>query len=163
MFAFSPTAVKTTAGAGDWMLARSRAATIWLSLTFSRVKTSIVGHWGKKFPLSLSGFTSSRSLSSVCLFAQAVSEFVTVAECEAGPEDGPEDGQHVGRDVDVGLEYRHPGVIHCVKQRGQPVPHREDRERVPGIRDTCFVIIIMTLVPPEAVSCVCLTNYVPRT
>ena len=40
---------------------------------------------------------------------------MTVAECEARPEDGPEDGEDVGRDVDVGLEYRDPGVIHSVK------------------------------------------------
>ena len=81
-----------------------------------------------------------------------MSQLATVAECEAGPEDGPENSEDVGRDVDVGLEYRHPGVIISVKQRGQPVPDREYGERVPGIRDTCFVIIIIVLVPPEAVS-----------
>ena len=58
-----------------------------------------------------------------CLSAEAVSELVAVAECEAGPEDGPEHREHVGRDVDVGLEYRDPGVIHGVKQGGETVPH----------------------------------------
>ena len=162
MFAFFPTAVKTTAGAGDWMLARSRGPP-YGSLSLSAESKRQLSDTGARSFLCLCPGSRVHALSSVCLFAQAVSELVTVAECEAGPEDGPEDGQHVGRDVDVGLEYRHPGVIHCVKQRGQPVSHREDRERVPGIRDTCFVIILMTLVPPEAVSCVGLTDYVPRT
>ena len=137
-----------------------------MALSLSAESKRIVRHGGKKFPLfvRVHEFTlSDCTVSSVCLFAEAVSQLVTVAECEAGPEDGPEDSQYVGRDVDVGLEYRHPGVIHRVKQRGQSVPHREDRERVPEIRDTCFVIIIMALVPPEAVSCVGLTNYVPCT
>ena len=58
-------------------------------------------------------------------------ELGAVAEGEDGPEDGPDDGQHVGRHVDVGLEHRHPRVIHRVKQRGQPVPDREDGEGVP--------------------------------
>ena len=63
--------------------------------------------------------------------AEAVPQLGAVSEGEDWPEDGPDDGQHVGRHVDVGLEHRHPRVIHRVKQRGQPVPHREDGEGVP--------------------------------
>ena len=61
-------------------------------------------------------------VASARLPAEAVSELGAVSEGEDWPEDGPDDGQHVGRHVDVGLEHRHPRVIHRVKQRGQPVP-----------------------------------------
>ena len=60
---------------------------------------------------------------SARLPAEAVPQLGAVSEGEDRPEDGPDDGQHVGRHVDVGLEHRHPRVIHRVKQRGQPVPH----------------------------------------
>ena len=70
-------------------------------------------------------------VASARLPAEAVSELGAVSEGEDWPEDGPDDGQHVGRHVDVGLEHRHPRVIHRVKQRGQPVPDGEDGEGVP--------------------------------
>ena len=70
-------------------------------------------------------------VASARLPAEAVSQLGAVSEGEDWSEDGPDDGQHVGRHMDVGLEHRHPRVIHRVKQRGQPVPHREDGEGVP--------------------------------
>ena len=60
-----------------------------------------------------------------------MSELAAVSEGEAGPDDGPENGEHVGRHVDVRLEDRDTWVVHGVKQRGQPVPHREDGEGIP--------------------------------
>ena len=60
-----------------------------------------------------------------------MSEFATVSEGEDWSDDGPNDGEHIGGDMDVGLEDGHPGIIHCIKQTGQSMPHREDGEDIP--------------------------------
>ena len=39
----------------------------------------------------------------------------------------------------VGLEYRHPGVVHSVEQTGQPVPDGEYGENIPAVKSRSVV------------------------
>ena len=49
------------------------------------------------------------------LSTETVSEFLTVSECEGRSDNGPDNGQNIGGDMDIGLEDRNPGIIHCIK------------------------------------------------
>ena len=63
-------------------------------------------------------------------------------ECESGPHNGPYYGEDIGRDVHVGLEYWHPGVVSGVEQTGQPVPDGEYGENIPAVTRRCVECVV---------------------